>query len=132
MILPIPVSQRIRAYDSDLIKEAQGLAEGLKESRERQIRNMMEAAEQATCWAAVKLFIRYQAARKQIEGPWAERLIQQLEKLREKADGIAGETKNPVEAVHLALIVRFLGYLLRWDKVRFGTESSGAAESPPA
>lgn len=119
MTLSASVMQAIRQKDDELIQSSRALAESLAESKERQIRNMLEAAEQASCWKAVELLIRYQAARRQLEARWAERLIETLNNLKKTAKELAGEDPLVSERVHLALIARFLGYLARWDKVRF-------------
>ncbi|WP_448591462.1 hypothetical protein [Thermoflexus hugenholtzii] len=119
MSLSPQVREEIRRLDPQLIKDSQELAEALRSSAERQIRNIMEAAEQASCWEEVELFIRYQAARGALERGWAQSLIEKLKGLEQQAEDIARPHGALKTAVHLALIARFLGYLTRWDVIRF-------------
>jgi hypothetical protein len=126
MSLDPRVMAKIRDLDSQLIRDSQALAKALRSSAERQIRNIMEAAEQASCWEAVELFIRYQAARGALNKEWAGQLIEKLKGLEEPAGKLARDTGAPKTAVHLVLIARFLGHLIRWDVIRF---RSGAQEA---
>jgi hypothetical protein len=97
---------------------ARSLVEDLKESgkdKRRQLRNIQEVAESSDSWKALELFIRYQAARGEIDEGWAERAIQRLENLREEAQSLAGQVAGAdVRAIHLALVARVLGYAVRW------------------
>jgi len=119
------ILEAIRQRDGELIQRSGELIEQLRRSHERQIRNILEVAERATCWEAVEIFIRYQAARKQIDREWVGPLIDALKKLEGEARKIAEDLSVPpdqqdqIKAIHLVLIARFLGYLLRWDKIRF-------------
>ncbi len=86
-----------------------------KEHKERQLRNIQAVAEQSPSWSPVELFIRYQAARKEIYTEWAEEANQLLGNLKSEAQSIVG-TGDPqlVGDVHMELVRRTLGYTVRW------------------
>ncbi|WP_448593205.1 hypothetical protein [Thermoflexus hugenholtzii] len=128
MSLDPQVMAKIRDLDPQLIRDSQELAEALPSSAERQIRNIMEAAEQASCWEAVELFIRYQAARGALNGNWAEALIAKLKGLEQPVEDLARQFGVSKTAIHLALIARFLGYLVRWDVIRFRSKAREARD----
>ncbi|GBD08601.1 hypothetical protein HRbin22_00842 [Candidatus Thermoflexus japonica] len=119
----------IRDREEDLVKMAEDLAQNLanifrqeeekplseKNHKERQLRNIQEVAEQSTSWAEVELFIRYQAARKEIYATWADTAIQKLKDLETIARSIVGTAdESAIRKVHLELIRRVLGHTVRW------------------
>ncbi len=126
--LDATIRQRIAAQDDKWVQEAQTLAQSLWESLEKgerkdgkvgQLRNILEIAEASDSWKALKLFIRYQAARGQLgkkQGrKWAEDTIKQLERLQEHAKQLASQVRGADEkAVHMELVSRVLGYAVRW------------------
>ncbi|GAB4405939.1 MAG: hypothetical protein Kow00123_18390 [Anaerolineales bacterium] len=123
------VLQAIGAMEDELVQTARGLASRLageferaeekrlsnKDHKERQLRNIQAVAEESPSWAPVELFVRYQAARKEIYTPWAEEAIAVLGGLREKARAIAGDRGDQfANDVHMELVSRVLGYTVRW------------------
>ncbi|MBO9362175.1 hypothetical protein [Thermoflexus sp.] len=123
------ILRAIKEKEGELVQMAEELARSLKEifrneeekplsdkeHKERQLRNIQEVAEQSTSWAEVELFIRYQAARKEIYVAWANEALQKLQGLRELARGIVGAAEEPtIRKVHLELIRRVLGHTVRW------------------
>jgi len=133
--LPVPtpkvavqIRHKLEKEDDTWAEEARKLAtallkalatEGKDNDRERQLRNIQSMAEQSNSWRALELFIRYQAARKEIPKDWAEQAIKTLEKLQENArsvlrDSPASSDPELLKAVHLELVARTLGYAVRW------------------
>lgn len=113
---------QIVAQDSDWVEEAYRIAQELwtdlgrkGEGKERQLRNIQSTAEQSPSWAAVALFIRYQAARGEIPKRWAEDTVARLEKLQERAKQLASQLRGADEkAIHMEIVSRVLGYAVRW------------------
>ncbi|ABY35503.1 MAG TPA: hypothetical protein DEF43_20365 [Chloroflexus aurantiacus] len=86
-----------------------------KDHKERQLRNIQAVAEQSPSWLPVELFIRYQAARKEIYIEWAEEANSLLDSLRSEAQSIVGtDNSQLVGDVHMELVRRTLGYTVRW------------------
>ena len=119
--LPPHIRREIEKRDDDLVQMARKLAEDLKKSlkkgedKRRQLRNIQDIAEGSDSWKALELFIRYQAARGEIDKNWAENAIQRLEGLQKTAKGLASQVAGvDAGAVHLALVSRVLGYAVRW------------------
>jgi len=115
------ILRAIREKEENLVREGEELARsiaggGKPSDKERQLRNIQEIAEQSTSWAEVELFIRYQAARKEIPVNWAIEAIQKLkELLYGMARSIVGvEDESLIRKVHLELVRRVLGYTVRW------------------
>lgn len=123
------IATRMSACEDDLVKTAKALADKLreifeeeekkslsdKEHKERQLRNIQAVAEQSLSWLPVELFIRYQAARKEISLRWAREANQTLAGLRSQAQSIVGTgDASQVDAVHMELVRRTLGYTVRW------------------
>ncbi|MBC7226528.1 MAG: hypothetical protein H5T61_04785 [Thermoflexales bacterium] len=123
------ITRQIAAREGELVRVAQNLADRLKtifqreerkplsdkEHKERQLRNIQSVAEQSSSWLPVELFIRYQAARKEIYLEWAQEANQTLAALRQQAQAIVGTDETAlVEAVHMELVRRTLGYTVRW------------------
>jgi len=134
-ILPVPTAKvavqirhKLEKEDDTWAEEARNLAaallkaltkEGKDNDRERQLRNIQSMAAQSNSWRALELFIRYQAARKEIPKEWAEQTIETLEKLQENARSLLHNiTASPdpelLKAIHLELVARTLGYAVRW------------------
>ena len=129
--LDATIRQKIAAQDDVWVQEAHTLAQSLWESLEKgerkggkvgQLRNILEIAEASDSWAALELFIRYQAARGQLGKrgrKWAKSTIEQLGKLRNRAKQLASQVKGADEkAVHMEIVSRVLGYAVRqhvWD-----------------
>ena len=119
-----PVRMKIDAQDNTWVEEAHQIATSLweslnqretKEGKERQLRNIQSVAEGSNSWAALALFIRYQAAREQVPKQWAEDTVARLEKLREQAKELAAQFQGADEqAIHMELVSRVLGYAVRW------------------
>lgn len=111
---------RIEMETENMVSTARSLAEQMRQAlpgkdKERQLRNIQGVAEQSTSWAEVELFIRYQAARKEIPIEWAQSAIETLSGLEEVAKRIAsGEPPEVIRRIHLELIRRVLGYTVRW------------------
>ncbi len=121
--------RQIEAQEEKMVRTAQELADQMKEAieqeerrtlserdhKERQLRNIQGVAEQSTSWAEVELFIRYQAARREIPKAWMERAVETLGDLRAMARDIApNEPEEVIQRIHLELIRRVLGYTVRW------------------
>ena len=115
--------QAIAAMEDELVTKAREIADELwkvlneqqrKDGKVRQLRNILEVAESTDSWKALELFIRYQAARKEIPKAWAESAIQELNALQQEARDIVKNTKDSAEAVHLELVTRVLGHAVRW------------------
>lgn len=122
------IRHKLEKEDDTWAEEARQLAaallkalakEGRDNDRERQLRNLQSMAEQSNSWRVFELFIRYQAARKEIPKDWAEQAIETLEKLQENARSLlhnipASADPELLKAVHLELVARTLGYAVRW------------------
>ncbi len=122
------IMRAIREREESLVNMAEELARNLaeilqqkkkplseKEHKERQLRNIQEMAEQSTSWAEVELFIRYQAARGEIDATWADKAIQTLKRLQDIARSIVGAAnESTIRTVHLELVRRVLGHTVRW------------------
>lgn len=113
----------IAEREDELVQKAQNIAQTLwdeldpgqrPDGRVRQLRNILEVAESTDSWKALELFIRYQAARKEIPKAWAEDTIQELDALQKEAREIAQNTRDSAKAVHLELVTRVLGHAVRW------------------
>ncbi len=113
----------IAEREDELVEMAQNIARKLWDSLEdsqkrdgkvRQLRNILEVAESTDSWKALELFIRYQAARKEIPKAWAESAIQELDTLQKDAQKIAQNTRDSAKAVQLELVTRVLGHAVRW------------------
>jgi hypothetical protein len=110
--------EKLEQRQSDLIQKAQQLAKGLRDDKERQLRNVQAIAEQGRSWTLVELFIRYQAARKQFDPGWAEQAVRELGALRNMAQAVVAEAgqegSSLVDDVHTELVKRVLGYTVWW------------------
>jgi len=113
--LPPRIRHEIEKRDDELVQLARNLTSGLKDDKRRQLRNIQDIAEGSDSWKALELFIRYQAARGEIDRAWAESAIQHLGDLQRTAKGLATQVAGAdAGAVHLALVSRVLGYAVRW------------------
>jgi hypothetical protein len=113
--LPPRIAQALEKREDDWVTLAEQIASGLKGDKERQLRNIQSIAEGSSSWAALELFIRYQAARGELPLAWAEDTIKKLSTLQPQARQLAGGSDPEIErAVHLELISRVLGYAVRW------------------
>jgi len=116
------IRREIEKRDDELVQTARSLAEDLRKSlkkkdedKRRQLRNIQDIAESSDSWKALELFIRYQAARGEIDRAWAESAIQHLGDLQRTAKGLATQVAGAdAGAIHLALVSRVLGYAVRW------------------
>ena len=115
------ISEQIRQREEELVEVALKLAKARgkrKDSKERQLRNVQQVAEQASSFRVVELFMRYQAARGEIEKDWAEKMIQELQGLNEIATAIARavgvQDKSAIRQIHVELVALTLGYAVRW------------------
>ena len=115
------ILRALREKEEDLVRKAERLARSLAgdgkrpSDKERQLRNIQEVAEQSASWAEIELFIRYQAARKEISVVWADEAIQELKGLEEIAGSIVSTADEPlIRRVHLEMVRRVLGYTVRW------------------
>ena len=108
--------RELERRDDEWVKKARELVQTLgKGDKERQLRNIQNVAEESHSWQAVSLFIRYQAARGQLDKTWAENTITLLEGLQNDAQGLVGSSNSEqVKDVHLELVARTLGYAVRW------------------
>lgn len=104
---------KIKDREDDLVTEAKGLVEELNENKERQLRNIQGIAENTSSWEVVKLFMKYQAARNQIDMAWTNKAVDKLEGLANDAKSIA-TSKDNIKDLHLELVSRVLGYAVRW------------------
>ena len=75
--LSMATIKKIKDMDDDLVDRAEKLVEGYKKE-DRQLRLIKNMTESSRSWKAVALFIRYQAARKQIDETWAKDAIEKL------------------------------------------------------
>lgn len=113
--LDAAVRQKIAAQDDKWVEVARELVKGLRnQDKDRQLRNVQSIAEGSDSWAALALFIRYQAARKELPKQWAEETISQLEKLQGDARSMAAAAKADPKAVHAEIVSRVLGHAVRW------------------
>ena len=113
--LPPRIRREIEKRDDDLVQLARNLTSGLRDDKRRQLRNIQDIAEGSDSWKALELFIRYQAARGEIDRGWAESAIQRLGNLQEMAQNLASQVAGAdARAIHMALISRVLGYAVRW------------------
>ncbi len=110
--LSITTRRTIEKYDDNWVQKGRELTQNLKSDKERQLRNIQSIAETSESWKAVALFIRYQAARNQLDKDWAEEAVAKLEALQNDARSLAG--KDEPKAVHMELVSRILGYAVRW------------------
>ncbi len=109
------VLRAITLRDDDWVEKARALVQGLKnQDKERQLRNIQSIAENSNSWKALELFIRYQAARKELPKSWAETAIQQLAGLQSEGQSIAKKHSVDPKAVHMEIVSRVLGYAVRW------------------
>jgi len=113
--LPPRIRHEIEKRDDELVQLARSLTSSLRDDKRRQLRNIQDIAEGSDSWKALELFIRYQAARGEIDKAWAESAIQHLGDLQRTAKGLASQVAGvDAGAVHLALVSRVLGYAVRW------------------
>ncbi len=122
--IPAQVRMQITAQDDLWVQEAHTISQSLYESlgsnerkdgKERQLRNIQSVAEESRSWEALALFIRYQAARREIPKEWAEETVSCLKKLQEQAKRLASQTQGVDEkAIHMEIVSRVLGYAVRW------------------
>jgi hypothetical protein len=117
--LSIATRKALEARDDQWITTAEELAHNLRggQDKEGQLRHIQSLCETTSSWKAVELFIRYQAARKQIDSRWAEATVETLEGLRDQADQLRRQDDDPA-IVHLEIVARVLGYAVRchvWD-----------------
>jgi tRNA threonylcarbamoyladenosine modification (KEOPS) complex Cgi121 subunit len=103
---------KIKEQDDDLVRTAEELVDSLKENDESQLRIIQSMAESSSSWEVVKLFMRYQAARKQIDMTWTDKAIVQLEALEDNARSMATSRDNSKD-LHMELVSRVLGYAVR-------------------
>jgi len=115
--------REIAKLEDQLVEQAQKIAQNLwdeldvgqrRDGKVRQLRNILEVAESTDSWKALELFIRYQAARKEIPGAWAEFVIQKLSALQTYAQEITRTTGDSEKMIYLELITRVLGHAVRW------------------
>jgi len=113
--------KKIKDMEDDLVDRAEELVEGYKKE-DRQLRIIQRMAESSQSWKAVALFIRYQAARKQIDESWAKGAIEKLESLESKAKSLAEVSVSKTspkgdspEDIFMELASRVLGYAVRWN-----------------
>lgn len=118
--LSLATIKKIREMDDDLVDNAMELVEDFKKE-DRQLRLIKNMAESSRSWKAVALFIKYQAARKQIDETWANDAIENLEGLKinakSLAEGSASKASTKVdsaEEIFMELASRVLGYAVRW------------------
>lgn len=122
------IKEKLDELQEKLVCRAERLAGrlGQREDKERQLRNILAIAEQGSSWTLVQLFIRYQAARKQLDQEWAEGAIAVLQELGAVAQSIAqdaGLTDRAGE-LHLELVRRVLGYTIWWHAWNARRQSS--------
>lgn len=110
--LSVASRRALEERDDDWVQKARELTKGLKDEKERQLRNIQHIAEASESWKAVALFIRYQAARNQLDKAWAEEAVAKLEALQNNARSLAG--KDDPKSLHMELVSRVLGYAVRW------------------
>ncbi len=115
----------IAAKEDELVQKASEVEKALwealsekqqKDGKVRQLRNILEVAESTDSWKALALFIRYQAARGELDIGWAEKVIETLDDLENEARKLAQENKDDPKAVHLEMITRLLGHAVRWHR----------------
>lgn len=116
--LPIRVVQEIDRREDQWVQLASELAADRRVwMRAGQLRNILGVAERGNSWAAVALFMRYQAARPQaqISSEWVEKAIGRLEELQTAARDLAPAGDEDLRRqIHLDLVSRVLGYTIRW------------------
>lgn len=113
---PPAVAQQLKRREDDFVKLASEIAKELgSQDKERQLRNIQSIAEGSDSWAALELFIRYQAARGELKKDWAEETIRRLAGQQRLAREIAGAANSDLEkTVHMEVVSRVLGYAVRW------------------
>lgn len=118
--LSLVTIRKIKEMDDDLVNRAEELAQGFKKE-DRQLRIIQSMAENSRSWKAVALFIRYQAARNQIDETWANDAIEKLGTLDDPAKSLARESASKASSggdssneIFMELASRVLGYAVRW------------------
>lgn len=114
--LELQTRLKIEAKDDRWVEIATTLAYGLDKEMERQLRNVQSVAEQSDSFKAIDLFIRYQAARRQLKLKRETSLddwIKALRDLEADARGIAGPDPEKARLAHLAIVNRVLGFAVR-------------------
>ncbi|MGB9872247.1 MAG: hypothetical protein ACPLYD_11370 [Anaerolineae bacterium] len=133
--IPAQARMQIAAQDNTWVEEARMIAKSLwtalgkkGEGKERQLRNIQSVAEESNSWAALALFIRYQAARGEIPKQWAEETVTSLERLQRQAKELTAQVRGADDKVlHMEIVSRVLGYAVRWhvwDVKGLGKEES--------
>lgn len=115
-VLPVRARRELERRDDEWVKKARELTRTIgKDDKERQLRNVQSIAETSRSWEAVSLFMRYQAARGQLDKAWAEKAVSMLDELRRDAQTLAGSSDpSQIRDVHMELVARTLGYAVRW------------------
>lgn len=125
--------QKIAALDDEWVQEARKLSQGLgtTEDKRRQLRNIQDVAEASDSWAALELFIRYQAARGELPRDWAGQACRLLGDLKKRAEEIARQVKGAdAKSIHMEIVSRVLGYAVRWHTSDVkGSTQRGTKES---
>jgi len=118
--LPVDLRQKVLNREEHWVKLGKELASRLGDrDKERQLRNIQSVAESSACWEAVEVFIRYQAARKQLRLEWAKWAVDKLGALEQEARGLLDRPDDDaVRRLHLDLVARTLGYAVRWHVAR--------------
>ncbi len=114
--LSMATIKKIKDMDDDLVDRAEKLVEGYKKE-DRQLRLIKNMTESSRSWKAVALFIRYQAARKQIDETWAKDAIEKLKSLDSLARELASKAspkEDLQDDIFMELASRVLGYAVRW------------------
>jgi hypothetical protein len=129
--LSMAARKAVMDKDDRWVEQAEELVRGLQtrgaENKVGQLRNIQSLAESTNSWKAVQLFMRYQAARKQLDADWVEAAIKRLDNLLVDAKTISQLTKDDETAVHMELLERVIGFAVRkhvWDTRLKGKEEA--------
>lgn len=105
----------IESQDDQWVQMARELTNNLKgKEAERQLRLVQSMAEVSDSWKAVELFIRYQAARDQLDKEWAKLAIPKLEGLKNSAQKIEKQPDDNPVSIHMEIVSRVMGFAVRW------------------
>lgn len=123
-ILDAKIRANIEQADDQWVTIAKGLAEAMPKDRrgkyiekKSQLRNLQALAERGDSWLAFELFLKYQAARGELDAQWVQSTAAALGNLRSEAIklvGASGKLSEKEQAVHMELVSRVLGFIVRW------------------
>jgi hypothetical protein len=123
-ILDAKIRAKIEQADDQWVTVAKKLAETMPKNhqgkyieKKSQLHNLQALAERGDSWLAFELFLKYQAARGELDSQWVQSTAADLANLRSEANrlvGASGKLPEKEQAVHMELVSRVLGFTVRW------------------